>query len=96
MSNTKPLEKEIEKKVVKWAKDNRWLAIKYTPIGARGWPDRIFISPAGVHVWVEFKRPGNTPTELQVYRMKELTDNNCKVMWSDDAVKCITALGAIG
>lgn len=95
MSNTKPLEKEIEAKVVKWAKANGWLAIKYTPIGVRGWPDRIFISPRGAHVWIEFKRPGNTPTELQVYRMKELEARGVTTFWIDDAVKCITVLETI-
>ena len=87
------LEKDIEAKVVKWAKKNGWLSIKYTPMGVRGWPDRIFISPEGRHVWIEFKKPPNKPTELQQYRIDSLKKQRVLVAWFNDADDCIIYLG---
>ena len=86
-------ESEIEAKVVKWARKAGWLAVKQTPMGVKGWPDRVFISPEGRHVWIEFKKPPNKPTELQAYRLKELKEQRVIAAWFSDADDCITYLG---
>lgn len=31
----------------------------------RGWPDREFFIPGGVPLFIEFKRPGEAPTQYQ-------------------------------
>jgi hypothetical protein len=58
------LEKDIERKVCKWAQDRGWLAYKFTSPGRRSVPDRIF-ARAGRIVFIEFKRPGGRLTDLQ-------------------------------
>ncbi len=82
-------EKAIEEKVVKWARTNGWLAIKFTPKGDVGWPDRIFISPRGLHCWVEFKAPGKYLTPLQAKRRKMLHERHARADWFDNADEAI-------
>lgn len=59
------LEKELEKKCVKAAKQSGWLSFKFTSPQQRGVPDRIFIR-SGFVVFVEFKREGEKPRALQL------------------------------
>lgn len=77
-------ELQIENKVVDYAKRRRWIVLKLNNQWSKGWPDRLFISPTGVHVYIEFKRPGNVPTELQKKRMRDLKANMCNVYWADN------------
>lgn len=60
-----PKEKNIENAVVKYAKANDCLARKMNGLGFRSWPDRLFVGPSGLCLWVEFKRPGGKVTPLQ-------------------------------
>lgn len=65
------LEKTIEKKVVKKAKELGFLVFKFTSPGNIGVPDRIFISPKGKLFFIEFKRDvKHKLTAIQV-EMKE-------------------------
>ena len=73
----------IEKTVTDWAKERGWIVLKFTPRGDRGWPDRLFISRWGSHVWIEFKRPGKEPTKLQHKRLQQLQDNKCHAVWTN-------------
>lgn len=47
-------------------------ALKFSPVGNTGWPDRIVLLPNSRCCFVEFKRPGGEPRKLQVVRIKEL------------------------
>ena len=49
------LEKQIESKVVKKAKELGFLTYKFSSPSNRGVPDRIFISPYGEVFFIEFK-----------------------------------------
>jgi len=51
------LESSVENPVVAYAKKGV-LVRKMNGMGFRGWPDRLFIFPNGVCVWIEFKAPG--------------------------------------
>jgi hypothetical protein len=77
------LEKDIEKTLVTWAKGHGWLALKFTPFGDRGWPDRIFIKN-GTHVWLEIKRKGEDLEKLQLYRRAQLMKHGAIVHWADN------------
>lgn len=77
------LEKEIEKQLVVWAKARGWLALKFTPFGDRGWPDRIFIKD-GTHVWLELKRRGEQPGKLQMHRRAKLMKHGAIIHWTDN------------
>jgi len=65
------LEKHIENKVVAWAKRAGFLTPKVR-FAERGWPDRLFISPKGRHIYIEFKRPGGKLDAIQGFRIIEL------------------------
>ena len=51
------LEKDIEAKVVKYAKARGCLVRKMGGFGFAAWPDRLFVLPDGKTFWIEFKRP---------------------------------------
>jgi hypothetical protein len=59
------LEKDIENKVTKIAKREGWMTRKMNGLGNRSWPDRLYISPEGRIVWIEFKRPDGALSEGQ-------------------------------
>lgn len=64
--NKDPLEKDIEKKVVDYAKKLGCLVYKFTSPARRSVPDRLFIPPKGYAMFfIEFKRKGCKPTPAQ-------------------------------
>ncbi len=93
------LEKEIEDRVVVWAQKHGFLTPK-VKFPERGWPDRLFISPAGHTIFIEFKRPGEVPEAIQAYRIATLTKRNIPAFWTtnfDGALTILkTALGPEG
>lgn len=84
-------ERDIEAKVVKWAKGNGWLTYKFVSPSQRGVPDRIFIKDGHV-VFIEFKAPGKKPTPLQAHTIKKLREAECEVHVCDDVESAINAL----
>jgi hypothetical protein len=78
------LEKEIEQKVVDYAKSKDFLAYKFTSPSNRSVPDRLFISPKGGMFFIEFKRKGKTPTKLQASTFKILSKRGVTVEVIDD------------
>lgn len=57
-------ESRIEKEVTAYAGRRGWFSRGVQYRGRTGCPDRVFIRN-GVTVWVEFKRFGEEPTEIQ-------------------------------
>ena len=55
------LEKEIEAKVVAYAKTKNYIVYKFASPSNRSVPDRIFITPNGKVKFIEFKRKGKVP-----------------------------------
>ena len=92
MSLVAKLEKEEEATIAKWCIKNGVNFIKFTPMGARGYPDRIVILPGGKHIWIELKRRGKKPRPLQTYRMHQLTEQGAEALWFDNAEDCIDYL----
>lgn len=84
-------ERDIEAKVVKWAKNNGWLTYKFVSPSQRGVPDRIFIKDGHI-VFIEFKAPGKKPTQLQAHIIKKLREAECEVHVFDDVESAINAL----
>lgn len=87
------LEKSIEHAVVVWASKRGFLCPKVTFVEA-GWPDRLFISPYGHTIFIEFKRPGYKPSELQYYRLNELCRRGVPAFWADSKERAIGILQA--
>ena len=67
------LEKQIESKVVKKAKELGFLTYKFSSPSNRGVPDRIFISPHGEVFFIEFKSEKGKITKLQEKTIKDIS-----------------------
>ncbi len=80
----KVLEKDIEKKIVAYAKSKGCIVRKFTSPAQRAVPDRIIVTPRGVVGFLEVKRPGNKPTPLQYREMELLAENGAPVEWHDN------------
>jgi hypothetical protein len=65
-------EKNIERKYVNYAKQLDCLALKFSPEGAAGYPDRVTFVQGGYAFFIEFKAKGKKPTALQEKRHAEL------------------------
>lgn len=64
------LEKDIERPAVKLARKNGWIVYKIRQSDPRGFPDRVFLlreTPTRRRrtVFIEFKRPGESPSHHQ-------------------------------
>jgi hypothetical protein len=69
-----PLEKTIEEKVGLYAKSKGWLTYKFTSPARAAVPDRLYITPRGQMMFIEFKRLGKVPTpaqEREHHRLRE-------------------------
>lgn len=86
-------ESYIENKVVEWADDHDFLTPK-VKFAERGWPDRLFISPFGHTIFIEFKRLGGLPDPLQWYRLMELKKRGIPAYCVDTILEGITILKA--
>lgn len=87
------LEKTIENFVVWWAKERGFLTPK-VKFSEAGWPDRLFISPQGHTIFIEFKVPGEVPDKLQEYRLEQLRKRGITADWCDNTVAALVILKA--
>ena len=86
-------EDTVEERFKTLCEKRGWRTIKFTPHGENGWPDRIVIMPPdGMHVWVELKRPGNHPTNLQLYRLGLLRIMGAGSLWGSNPQLLINQL----
>lgn len=78
------LEKELEAKIVKYAKSKKCLCYKFSSPSTRGVPDRIIITPKGVVCFLEIKATGKKPTRLQLREIERLKQHNITADWVDN------------
>lgn len=88
------LEADLEKAVVAWATAHKVLFFKLNLRGNVGWPDRLFVFPNGMHVYLELKRKGERPEPLQDHRLATLNRRKVHAYWSDNYYDCIRILEA--
>lgn len=60
-------ESGAEQRTCRWCDDRGIVHFKLTPLGQRGWNDRLFLLPLRP-LLIEFKAPGEDPRKLQAYR----------------------------
>lgn len=77
-------ESDIEKKAVAYARSLGFMCFKFTSPNVRGVLDRVFISPAGAVLFLEFKAPGKKPTVLQLHMIEKLRKQNVAAWWVDN------------
>lgn len=67
---------------------NGWFVTKLIQTSTPGIADMLSIKNKKV-VFIEVKRPGNNPTDLQAYRIKQLTEQGieCIVAYSTKDIK---------
>ena len=72
----------VQNKVEMYARARNWevFVIDYS-----GWPDRLFVSPRGVHVWIEFKFGIGALAQRQRARKVRLLKMGCAVYTCDTA-----------
>ena len=71
------LEKDIEDECAEYSEGHGVAALKINVPGQKGWPDRLFfgMSPTStdfIIFFVEFKRPGELPTRLQLAKHRNI------------------------
>lgn len=65
-------EKAIEAYLVRQAKEQGLLCLKYSSANTTGYPDRLLLLPDRRVVWIEIKTKGKHPNKLQLLRHDEL------------------------
>jgi hypothetical protein len=95
MPTEKLLESDLETMVRRAAKELNVLWLKFTPVGVRGYPDRICIAPNGKTGWLELKAPGKKPSKLQIQRIKELHTLGHTADCVDNLVEAIDFIKAL-
>lgn len=83
MKNLNSLEKDIEAKVVDYAKSLGMLCYKFTSPSRRSVPDRMFITKTGVVFFIEFKRQGQKPSDAQAVEIKKIRETGIYVFVAD-------------
>jgi hypothetical protein len=75
-----PLEKAIVAKVMAQARSLGWWPAKMhgNAFMLAGLPDVLVIKDGRV-AWMEVKRPGESPSKIQLHRMRELASHGCPV-----------------
>lgn len=82
-------ERDIEAKVVRYAKSRQCLIYKFSSPSHRGVCDRIIVTPKGKVGFLELKAPGQKPTPLQHKFIKDIFITGANVHWCD-SVKSAT------
>jgi len=75
-------EKSLERKIVKYCKDNGFLCMKLSGMNQRGQPDRMILKD-GVASFFELKGEGCKPTKLQLHYLSKLRDHGFHATWVD-------------
>jgi hypothetical protein len=84
-------EADVEKDAYTYAKSQGCWHKKFKSANNRGVPDRIFITPAGVVFFIEFKRPNKKKVAkanvLQKLVIDEMIENKAVVFVTNDLAK---------
>lgn len=80
------LEKEIEDRICKYARERGFLAYKFTSPNRAAVPDRLFVHPEGHVFFIEFKRGGAKATPQQEREHTRLRESHVPVYVIDDVL----------
>jgi Holliday junction resolvase len=73
-----PLEKEVQKRIIKRYEEEGYIVVKITLCSKPGFPDLLLLKN-GIAKFIEVKRPGGKPRPLQAYRIDELRNAGFEV-----------------
>lgn len=86
--------KAVEDPVIRGCK-TRWPFLehrKMNGLGARSWPDQMFMIPGGKPFFIEFKSPGEDPTDLQATKISRLKKDGYDVEVHDNKDSALKAI----
>lgn len=86
------LEKEIERRVTKYAKEKGFLGYKFTSPNHASVPDHLYIHPQGLCFFIEFKRKGCVPTPAQEREIERIRKHLCLVFVVDEVDKGVEVI----
>jgi Holliday junction resolvase len=77
------LEQKIQTKIIKKLEADGWLVLKLIKLSKSGYPDLLLLKN-GKTMFIEVKQPNGILSEIQKFRIKEITELGfqCKV-WVD-------------
>ena len=78
------LEKDIQKRVITYARSKRMLCYKMDATNAIGVPDYLLLTAGGDVFFMEFKQEGKKPTPMQLREHARLRENNVPVYVIDN------------
>ena len=81
---TQKLEKPIEQKFRKAVQAMGCIVVKFEDPAHRGAPDRLVLTSRGRAIFLEFKRPGETPEPHQLRYMETLRKMGFLAGWADN------------
>ena len=84
-------EQQIQTKIINTLRKNGWYVNKLINTSLKGVPDLI-AHKDGRTVYIEVKRPGQKPRELQIFRMQELENYGIKTFFVNNEVGLINLL----
>ena len=65
-------ESKLQSKIIKLLEADGWLVVKTIQLSKNGYPD-IFAFRSGITIFIEVKAPNGKRSELQKYRIEQLT-----------------------
>lgn len=68
------LEDQVERTVLKIAKNRGWYMRKVKWVGVNGAPDRFFAKAGETPFWIEFKAPGEKPRQDQIDEISKMRE----------------------
>jgi Holliday junction resolvase-like predicted endonuclease len=68
------LESVLQRKIIDWLEKEGWYVVKIIQTNKNGWPD-LQAMRYGCIIFIEVKSESGEPSELQLYRHRQLRDN---------------------
>jgi hypothetical protein len=87
-------ESALESKAVKYARSRGVVVAKLTQLD--GVPDRIFFTPGGRPLIIEFKARGEKPGELQQWYLQKLKEDGYRAVFVDTWEKFLVLMEKFG
>lgn len=84
----------MEAEVCRYARSKGFLVLKVTPMGERGWPDRLFLRNSRV-LFIEFKARGRVLSPLQLQRFRQLREYGLPVVQINKASQGIDVINSM-
>ena len=76
-------EKALERKLVRFCRENGFLCLKLSGMNQRGQPDRMLLKDGKV-LFMELKGKGKKPTKLQLHYLTKLQAHGFPACWVDN------------